>query len=359
MSTVLQFSRATKKQLHLRMALAGPPGSGKTYSALNVAKWLPGPIAVIDTESRSASKYADLFEFDVLELDHHAPQAYVAAIHAAATAGYKTLIIDSLSHAWMGNDGALEQVDRIAANAKNSFQAWGQVTPAHNEMLRAILAAPMHVIATMRSKMAYVVEPNERGQQVPRKVGLQPVQRDGVEFEFDVVGDLNQDNILCVTKSRCPAMSGRSFRRPGREVAEELTKWLTRGEMPGVLANPAAPPSPAPARFVEVAPTAAELRESIAAFMTSHEQDLVAKYTRRFVESKTLSELRSIRQACVKEAGGPAASPAFQRWYIEAARQAEAGIGAVEGPGTAKAPPPPPPAPAAGAQMPTQRAVSR
>jgi hypothetical protein len=357
MSTVLQFSRATKKQLHLRMALAGPPGSGKTYSALNVAKFLPGPIAVIDTESRSASKYADLFEFDVLELDHHAPQAYVAAIHAAAAAGYQTLIIDSLSHAWMGNDGALEQVDRIAANAKNSFQAWGQVTPAHNEMLRAILAAPMHVIATMRSKMAYVVEPNERGQQVPRKVGLQPVQRDGVEFEFDVVGDLNQDNILTVTKSRCPAMSGRSFRRPGREVAEELTKWLTRGEI--VHVNEPAPAPPAPARFVTAGPSAAELRESVAAFMTPKEQDLVAKYTKRFVESKTLSELRSIRQMCVREAGGPAASPAFQRWYIEAARQAEGGIGAVEGPGTAKAPPPPPPPPAAGAQMPTQRAVSR
>lgn len=345
MSTVLQFSRATKTQLHLRMALAGGPGSGKTYSALNIAKYLPGPIAVIDTESRSARKYADLFDFDVLELDHHAPQAYVAAIHAAAAAGYKTLIIDSLSHAWMGNDGALEQVDRLSANAKNSFQAWGQVTPAHNEMLRAILAAPMHVIATMRSKMAYVVEQNDRGQQVPRKLGLQPVQRDGVEFEFDVVGDLNQDNILSVTKSRCPAMSQRSFRKPGREVAEELTKWLTRGETPVSLPN-ASPPSPAA--------VAADMHESIAAFMTPAEQDLVAKYTKLFVEVKELSMLRVIRQKCVKDAGGEKASPAFQRWYIEAAKVAQAAIGGTSGDGPVKAAAPP-----AGAQMPTQRAVSR
>src|SRR5690606_31243306 len=162
----------------------------------------------------------DVADFDVCELESFSPRAYVDAIHAAAAAGYPVLVIDSLSHAWSGKDGALEQVERRASNAAGKFGAWREVTPMHNELVDTILGYPGHVIATMRVKTEYLVEENERGKKTVRKVGLAPVQRDGMEYEFDLVGDMDHAHTLTVTKTRCSALDGKAIRRPGADVAE-------------------------------------------------------------------------------------------------------------------------------------------
>src|SRR5690242_19965331 len=109
------------------MALVGPSGSGKTYTALKIATNLvpSGKVALIDTERGSASKYAKLFKFDVLELRNYHPEAYIKAIKAAADNGYDVLIIDSLSHAWNGDGGVLSIVDKKGGR----FDAWKDVTP--------------------------------------------------------------------------------------------------------------------------------------------------------------------------------------------------------------------------------------
>jgi hypothetical protein len=212
------------------MALIGPAGAGKTYTALRIASHMEGPVAVIDTEHGSASKYAGIFEFDVLELDSFSPATYVEAIHAAEAAGYKVLIIDSLSHAWSGKDGALEIKDRAAARSRgDSFGAWREVTPMHNRLIDSIVGSKVHIIATMRSKMEYVIEKDANGKNTVRKVGLQPVQREGMEFEFDVVCDLDQENNLIVGKTRCPELNGAMIKQAGKEVADTLNAWLTDG----------------------------------------------------------------------------------------------------------------------------------
>jgi len=252
----IQFTKATKKQARLRLALIGPSGSGKTYSALAIGTRLVkgGRVAVIDTERGSASKYAGLFEFDTLELDTFSPQIYVQAIQAADAAGYDVLIIDSLSHAWMGKGGALEQVDQVAkrSNSQNSFTAWREVTPHHNAMINAILQCKAHVIVTMRAKTEYVMEVNEKGKNTPRKVGLAPIQRDGVEYEFDLVADMSLENDLIVSKSRCPQLSGAVVNKPGAEVAQTLAAWLTDGaeapEPPAETTTPAPGNSEGPAK---------------------------------------------------------------------------------------------------------------
>jgi len=234
----MAFVKATKRESKLRLALIGASGSGKTYSALAIATGLGGKIAVIDTERGSASKYADKFSFDVLELDSFSPERYVEAIGEAAKAGYQILVIDSLSHAWSGKDGALEMVDRAAKKSQsgNTYTAWRDVTPKHNEMVDAIVQAPMHIIATMRAKTEYVLETNERGKQVPRKVGLAPVQRDGMEYEFDVVATMDADNNMIVEKSRCEAMSGQVYSKPNGQVSEVLGRWLS-GERPKAMSE--------------------------------------------------------------------------------------------------------------------------
>lgn len=238
------FTKATKTQARLRMALIGPAGSGKTMTALKIATALGGRIAVIDTEHGSASKYADAFTFDTLALNTFSPDTYVAAIVAATAARYDILVIDSLSHAWSGKEGALEQVDRAAKKSQsgNTYVAWRDVTPMHNRMVEAILAAPLHVIVTMRAKTEYVQEKDERGKTSIRKVGLAPVQRDGLEYEFDVVADMDADNNMIITKTRCPALAGQMYAKAGAEVATILKDWLTDGaSAPPSL--PSAPPA--------------------------------------------------------------------------------------------------------------------
>jgi hypothetical protein len=228
----LSFQRATKKSARLRMALIGVAGAGKTYTALSIAQNLGDKVAVIDTERGSASKYSDSFDFDVLELETFSPQNYVEAIQAAEEAGYDVLIIDSLTHAWSGKGGALEQVDKIAKRSQsgNTFGAWRDVTPQHNMLVEGIINARMHVIATMRAKTEYVQEKDQKtGRVTVRKVGLAPVQRDGLEYEFDVVADLDQDNNLIVGKTRCPAVAGAVIPKAGREIARTLKGWLSEG----------------------------------------------------------------------------------------------------------------------------------
>lgn len=229
----LTFKKATKNESKLRLALIGTSGSGKTFTALTFATALAptGKVAVIDTERGSASKYADKFNFDALDLDTFAPAKYVEAIAAAQAAGYEVLVIDSLSHAWSGKDGALEMVDRAAkrSNSNNTFTAWRDVTPEHNRMIDAIVGANMHVIVTLRAKTEYVMEQTPSGKLMPRKIGLAPVQRDGMEYEFDVVGTMNDDNTLVISKTRCSDLSGGVYEKPNGKVTDALKAWL-KGE---------------------------------------------------------------------------------------------------------------------------------
>ena len=249
MSSEIEFRKAVKFGAKLRLAVCGPSGSGKTYTLLKLATELGGPIAVVDTERGSARKYADLFEFDVLELDSYDPRKLVDMIDAAAERRYQVLCIDSLSHFWMGKDGELDLVDRIArrAQSSNSFAAWKQVTPLHNELVDRIIGAPMHVLVSLRAKTEWVLERDEKtGKTAPRKVGLAPVMRDGIEYEFDVCGEMDQENTLIITKSRCPKLTGGVCGKPGREVAEILKEWLN-GPPPPVREKAASPPPPNPA----------------------------------------------------------------------------------------------------------------
>lgn len=235
---MVSFRPAVKYESKLRLALIGPSGSGKTMTSLIIASRLAEhtgtSVAVIDTERGSASKYADQYAFDVLEMTEYGPGKYVEAIRAAQAAGYGVLVIDSLSHAWAGKGGALEMVDEAAARSKSgsSFSAWREVTPEHNRMVDAIAGAGMHVIVTMRSKMGYVQDTDDRGKTVIRKVGMQPVQRDGLEYEFDMVGDMDSDNQLVLSKSRCPELSSAVIKKPDGAVADTLWAWLQGSPAP-------------------------------------------------------------------------------------------------------------------------------
>lgn len=205
------FTRAERKRTFLKIALCGVSGSGKTYSALQLAKGLGKKIAMIDTENGSGEMYSHLCDYDVAQLEPpFSVQRYIDLIKMAEKAGYDVLIIDSLSQAWNGEGGILEMVDKLAATStkKNSFNAWKDVTPEQNKLINTILQCKMHVIATMRSKTAYDLQ-DQNGRKVPVKIGLAPVQRDGVEYEFTIVFDLSvEKNLACASKDRTGLFNG-------------------------------------------------------------------------------------------------------------------------------------------------------
>ena len=248
------FAKAVKHESKLRLAITGPSGSGKTYTSLAIAVALAGgkPVAVVDTEHGSASKYADLFTFDVVNMEapFH-PDRFVEMIREAAKAGYAVIVLDSLTHAWQGTGGMLDLVDEIAKRktSGNGFAAWKDATPIQNRLVESIVGAPVHVIATMRSKQDYVQDKDDRGKTQIRKVGMAAQQREGFEYEFDVVMDMDIDNNGIVSKTRCPALTGRVFGKPGRDVANILAEWL-RGEpatQPSTQSKEAQPQSAPPA----------------------------------------------------------------------------------------------------------------
>lgn len=251
----MAFQRATAKSFWLRLAIDGPAGSGKTYTALQVASYFAKQYnqvpAYIDTERGSATKYAGNFAFDVVNLEppYH-PDRFVKSVQEAVAAGYKVLVIDSLSHAWNGVGGLLELVDSFARKySGNSYAAWKDATPIQTRLVDTLTGANCHIIACLRAKMEYAQDRDEKGRLKIEKIGLAPVQREGMEYEFDVVGDMNVAHSLAVSKTRCIELTDTLWNKPGADFAGILWKWTQaggQGEMPTSQQTPEPKPESKP-----------------------------------------------------------------------------------------------------------------
>ena len=223
------FQKATREKTPLKLAVTGPSGSGKTHSALLIAKGIGGRVAVIDTENKTASLYSDRFEFDACDVEPpYTVDKYILAIDAAIEQGYDVLVIDSLTHQWAGEGGALDRKTQIDQRGGNSYTNWGKVTPDQDRFVAKVLSAPIHIIGTMRSKTAYVMEENDKGKQAPKKVGMAPVQRDGFEYEFTIMFDLAMNHSAEVSKDRTGLFDGQIF-KPDEKTGVRIIEWLNAG----------------------------------------------------------------------------------------------------------------------------------
>lgn len=231
----VQFAPARRTRAFLKLALTGPSGSGKTYSALELAFGLVpgGKVAVLDTENGSAALYDSLGAFDhAIIAPPYSVEKYIEGIKAAVAGGYDVLIIDSISHEWNADGGILREKEALDVRGGNQFTNWAGPTKKHEAFIGEILHAPIHTIVTVRSKQSYVVGEDNK----PVKVGLQPVQRDGVEYEFAIVLDVDMAHNAKSSKDRSGLFAGGGVERVTRETGKRIRAWLD-----GAVEAPEAP----------------------------------------------------------------------------------------------------------------------
>lgn len=240
----MAFQKVTREKSKLRLALAGPSGAGKTLSALLLAYGITNDwskIALIDTEHGRAKFYANRSDFGTGEFLYqemtapYSPEKYISMVNEGAEAVGEdgVVIVDSFSHAWNNSGGVLEIKENLeGGNSKKSFSAWAEAGKIQNNLVNSILSVNCHTIVTMRTKMAYAIEQNENGKNVPVKLGLEPVQRENTEYEFDIVLNIARNHIASASKDTTflDTWSGVIT----SELGKSLKSWLDDGVEPEV-----------------------------------------------------------------------------------------------------------------------------
>lgn len=247
---MFNIRQAERQKLKCRLLIAGVTGSGKTLSALRIAKGIKEgmlrdeperavKIAIADSENASSERYAPKqkgvienevseHEFDIIDMTDTRIDVYTQLFAYAESQKVDILIIDSISHAWQS---LIDEVQALA-NSKfkgNTYTAWSVGTPKQKKFVKALLNFSGHVIATVRSKMAYELQENDRGRKVPVKLGLAPEQGKEIEYEFDLVLEINAEHTGTFTKSRLFELAGTDHIKPDEKIGNQLYDWFESG----------------------------------------------------------------------------------------------------------------------------------
>lgn len=247
---MFQIRQAERQKLKCRLLIAGVTGSGKTLSALRIAKGIKEgiisdnpeqkvKIAVADSENASSERYAPKVkgaindpvaehDFDIIDMPSTSIDTYTELFAYAEKQSIDILIIDSISHAWQALIDEVQQIAKAKFNG-NTYTAWSVGTPKQKKFIKALLNYSGHVIATVRSKMAYELQENDRGRKVPVKLGLAPEQGKEIEYEFDLVLEINADHTGTFTKSRLFELAGTDHVKPNEKIGMQLYEWFEAG----------------------------------------------------------------------------------------------------------------------------------
>jgi len=243
----LTLKKAQRSTAYFKLGMAAPSGGGKTAGSLLVAfglmkekypklsdEELWAKIAIIDTENGSGELYVGsiignqkIGEYNAITLSPpFGADKYTTAIDLCEKSGMEVAIIDSTTHLWSGAGGLLEQQGHAAKRSGNSYTAWREITPKHNRFVEKMLQTPMHVIATMRAKQEYVQEKNQStGKSSIRKLGMEPEQRKGMEYEFTTFFSINAEHEAFGSKDRTTLFDQKTFKITP-QVGRDVMKWL-------------------------------------------------------------------------------------------------------------------------------------
>lgn len=223
---IMQLITSQRRQAKMKLALQGASGTGKTYSSLLLAfgminDW--SKIAVIDSENGSSNLYAHLGAFKVLSLPQpFTPETYIEAITICENAGIELIIIDSLSQSW---EYLLEY---HAGLQGNSFTNWSKITPKYNTLIQKMLNSDCHILATFRTKQDYVL--NEKNNRIiPEKVGLKAIMRDGIDYEFTIVFDIDIKHNVKASKDRTELFSDKPEFVINADTGKRILEWCNSG----------------------------------------------------------------------------------------------------------------------------------
>ncbi len=224
----MELRQAQRKQAKIKLALEGVSGSGKTMSALLLASGMAdwSKIAVTDTENHSADLYAHLGEYNVLQLSKpFTPERYIKAIEVCENASMEVVIIDSVSHEWEGSGGILDLHGNMQGN---SFTNWAKMTPRHNGFVQKILESPCHIVSTIRTKTDYALS-DKNGKLVPEKVGLKGITRDGMDYEFTIVFDIDIRHNAVASKDRTGLFMDNPESVITPDHGKQILEWCNAG----------------------------------------------------------------------------------------------------------------------------------
>lgn len=226
----MELRKAQRKKAKLKIGIAWPSGSGKTYSALKLARWLTDSwdkICLIDTENWSWELYSNLWDYNIITLTDFKPSDYITAIETAEKAGMEVIIIDSITHEWKY---LLDQVDKLtqASTSKNSYTVWGKITPHHDKFVQSILQSTCHIITTVRSKQDYDMWKNEYGKATVTKVGMKQETRDWFEYELTIAFDIDIKHNATTSKDRTQLFKDESL-VISEDTGKKILDWAESG----------------------------------------------------------------------------------------------------------------------------------
>jgi KaiC/GvpD/RAD55 family RecA-like ATPase len=210
----MELQIVTKKQSKILLALLGGAGTGKTYSALQLAYGITGnwgKVAVIDTENSSASYYSHLGPFNTLQISqHYTTINYIEAIQLCHEAAIEVIIIDSISPEWNGQYGF---IDNYCSIKGDSYKRWDEVMHMHREFMNTLIYSPVHIISTVKS------------------VNKVPQAEAGFEHYFDTVLELKRDHEALVIKDRSSVCKKNGSFLITPSLGAELFEWSSTGEV--------------------------------------------------------------------------------------------------------------------------------
>ncbi len=178
-----EIRKAQRQGARLLIQLSGVSGSGKTYTALQLAYGMAGKdagkVVLIDTENRRGSLYANALPQPFNIIDFYAPFSpgrYIEAIETACRSGAEVIVIDSVTHEWESEGGC----EWIANQSR--FPDWKRAKAEHKRFMTYMLQSPAHIIACTRAREKVdFTDPKN-----PRSLGVQPIQEKNFSYEATV-----------------------------------------------------------------------------------------------------------------------------------------------------------------------------
>lgn len=229
--TILNIRPARRTGSKVVIGIAGISGSGKTLTALYLARGMvdsPEEIGFLDTENRRGSLYADVLDGQFMIGDLYppfSPQRYSQAIKEFQDAGVKVLVIDSVTHEWEGEGGC----EDIANNTNSRMADWKKAKFEHKKFMNTLLQSDMHIICCIRARE----KTDFRNPSKPVSLGIQPITEKNFMFEMTASMLMHDSGMrqefLKVPEALKPAF-GAGNNYLGNETGRFIRQWVDAGD---------------------------------------------------------------------------------------------------------------------------------